>query len=193
MFAASFALAEPVTVLLFGERYANSGVILALLAFGYYFNAALGFNADTLRVYGRIRYIVIIDFTVMVIAVLMNLLFISQWGAVGAAVSSMLILVIQNILNHLGLLLGTSIRLFDWHYLRTYVTIIVGTLVLVVIQAVFDPPIYIGLPLTGLVSGIIVLLNRSVLDVADTFPELLKIPLVKYLFPRPSEQLAGQP
>ena len=190
LFAASFALAKPVTILLFGERYADSSVILALLALGYYFNAALGFNADTLRVYGRIKYIVIIDFIVMVAAVVLNLIFISQWGAVGAAVSTAAILIVHNILNHTGLLLGTSIRLFDWHYLRTYATIIVGAAGLLIVQALFSPPIYVGLPLTGLVSLAIVLLNRSVLDVADTFPELLKIPLVKYLFPRTSpEQL----
>jgi O-antigen/teichoic acid export membrane protein len=52
VFVVTFSLAQPMTMLLFGERYANSGIVLALLSFGNYFNAALGFNTYTLRVYG---------------------------------------------------------------------------------------------------------------------------------------------
>src|SRR5205807_8081013 len=40
LLAVSFSLAEPVTVMLFGARYAQSAPILALLAFGHYFTAA---------------------------------------------------------------------------------------------------------------------------------------------------------
>ncbi len=40
----TFALTKPLTLLLFGDRYESSAVLLAILAFGYYFQAALGFN-----------------------------------------------------------------------------------------------------------------------------------------------------
>ena len=58
IFALTFVLAEPVTVLFFGERYADSATILAMLSLGYYFNGALGLNAETLKVYGRVRTII---------------------------------------------------------------------------------------------------------------------------------------
>jgi O-antigen/teichoic acid export membrane protein len=45
IFLLTFALAKPLTLLLFGDRYESSAVLLAILAFGYYFQAALGFNA----------------------------------------------------------------------------------------------------------------------------------------------------
>lgn len=61
IFAASFALAQPLTVLLFGERYADSGMVLAFLAVGSFFNAAFGYNALTLRVFNKVRAIVVID------------------------------------------------------------------------------------------------------------------------------------
>ena len=61
LFALTFSLADPLTVTLFGERYEGSAVYLSLLALGYYFNAALGFNGLTLKVYGRLRYIVTIN------------------------------------------------------------------------------------------------------------------------------------
>jgi O-antigen/teichoic acid export membrane protein len=103
IFLITFALAEPLTILLFGERYAESGQIMALLAIGYYFNAALGFNADTLRIYGRLRYALTIDFVAMFVSLGLNLILIPSFGAVGAAIGTCVTLVIYNILNHLGL------------------------------------------------------------------------------------------
>ena len=50
VFVATCALAQPLTILFFGEAYATAGTVLALLAVGHYFSAALGFNAATLRV-----------------------------------------------------------------------------------------------------------------------------------------------
>jgi O-antigen/teichoic acid export membrane protein len=74
IFLLTFSLAQPLTLLLFGERYAESGWIMAVLAFGYYFNAALGYNADTLRIYGRLRYTVMIDFVAMFISLGLNVI-----------------------------------------------------------------------------------------------------------------------
>lgn len=184
VFVVSFSLARPVTILLFGHEYANSAPILAMLSLGYYFNAALGFNAHTLRVYGRIKYIVANTFVTMVIAVILSLLLIPRYGALGAAMSAAGTHIVQNILNHLGLLLGTSIQLFDWKYLRTYVSIIVAAGGLLVVEILVNPPVIIGLPLAGLVSLGVLLANRQALNIADTFPELMRLPLMKYLFPR---------
>src|SRR5690606_38946872 len=61
IFVATFSLARPITILLFEERYADSAVILALLSFGYYFNAALGQNGLTLKVFGKVRYVMVIN------------------------------------------------------------------------------------------------------------------------------------
>lgn len=187
VFVVSFSLARPVTILLFGQQYANSAPILALLALGYYFNAALGFNAHTLRVYGRIKYIVVIDFVAICIAILLNLVLIPRYGALGAALSASGTLITHNILNHLGLLLGTSIQLFDWKYLRTYIAIVIAAAGLLVLEILINPPVIIGLPLAGLVSLVVLLANRRVLNIADTFPELMRLPLMKRLFPRPAK------
>ena len=45
-------MAQALTVQLYGRRYADSAVYMALLSFGYYFNTALGFNGLTLRIFG---------------------------------------------------------------------------------------------------------------------------------------------
>ncbi len=61
LFALSFSMAGPLTVMLYTEEYAGSAIILALLSLGYYFSAALGFNGLTLKVYGKVRYIVVVN------------------------------------------------------------------------------------------------------------------------------------
>jgi O-antigen/teichoic acid export membrane protein len=182
IFLITFSLAQPLTVLLFGERYAESGWIMAVLAFGYYFNAALGYNADTLRIYGRLRYTVAIDFVAMFISLGLNLILIPRYGAIGAAVGTCGTLVLYNILNHLGLKLATKINLFQWRYLRVYLSIILGTLGLAVLQRFLGLPIYVGVALAGLISLLVLMFNREVLNIEHTFPELLRFRLVQLLF-----------
>lgn len=182
IFLVTFSLAQPITILLFGERYAQSSLIMALLAFGYYFNAALGFNADTLRVYGKIRYTVAIDFLAMLISLGLSLVLIPRYGALGAAVGTFGTLILYNTLNHIGLKFATKINLFQWRYLRVYGSIAVASLGLLVFQNTVSLPVYFGLPLAGLISLIVLIINRSVLNVEQTFPELMRFPLVRLLF-----------
>jgi len=182
IFLATFSLAQPLTLLLFGERYAQSGSIMALLAFGYYFNAALGYNADTLRVYGKLRYTVAIDFLAMLISLGLSLILIPRYGAMGAAIGTCGTLVIYNVLNHFGLKFATKINLFQWRYLRVYVSIVLGTLGLALFQSLLSLPIYIGLVLAGFISLIVLSINRNVLNLEQTFPELLRFRLIRLLF-----------
>lgn len=174
VFIVTFALAEPVTVLLFGERYASSSSILALLSLGYYFHAALGFNNYTLRVYGVIRYILLIDFIAATFTVVSGLILIPRYGAIGAAVTVTTTLILYNLLNHLGLRRYTDINLFDWRYLKAYVMVAAGAFSLLIVQIVLEPSIFVGLPIAALVSLLILRLNRTQLNIAETFPELLK-------------------
>jgi O-antigen/teichoic acid export membrane protein len=182
IFLVTFSLAQPLTVLLFGERYAQSGSIMAVLAFGYYFNAALGFNADTLRVHGKLRYTVTIDFLAMLVSVGLSLILIPQYGALGAAIGTCGTLVLYNILNHLGLKFATKVDLFQGRYLRVYLSIAVGAIGLMAFQTLVSAPIYVGLALAGLISLIVLVTNRNVLHVEQTFPELMRFRLVRLLF-----------
>jgi O-antigen/teichoic acid export membrane protein len=182
IFLLTFSLAQPLTLLLFGERYAQSGGIMAVLAIGYYFNAALGFNADTLRIYGRLRYTVMVDFVAMLLGLGLNMILIPRYGAMGAAIGTCGTLVIYNILNHLGLKFATTVDLFQWRYLRVYLSIVLGTLGLATLQSLFALPIYVGVLLAGIISLVVLLINRHVLNIQQTFPELVRFRLVRLLF-----------
>lgn len=182
VFLATFSLAEPFTVFLFGHKYAQSGLIMALLAFGYYFNAALGFNADTLRVYGRLRYTVTIDFIAMFISVGLSFVLVPRYGPMGAAIATCGTMVLYNILNQIGLRYATRISLFNLRYITVYVSIIVGTLVVYFFQKLVSDSIYVNLALAAIVSLIVLVINRSFLQIEHTFPELLRFPVVRLLF-----------
>jgi O-antigen/teichoic acid export membrane protein len=178
IFAASFSLARPLTVLLFEERYASSATVLALLALGDYMNAAMGFNAYTLRVFGKVRYIVAIDLISALAGVLLNVLLIPRYGAVGAAIGTTAALVLYNLLNHGGLLLGTQIKLFQPRYLRVYASIVLGAAVLLLIDQLFQPGVVAGSLLVALISLLLVVFNWQVMDAGRMFPELHRIPVL---------------
>jgi O-antigen/teichoic acid export membrane protein len=151
------------------------------LSLGNYFNAALGFNSFTLRVYGKVKYIVAIDILTVIIGLILYFLLIPRFGATGAAAATCAILVIYNLLNHTGLLLGTGIELFKWKYLRTYASIVIGALVLNLVQLFLSPHIIISFVLVVIVSLAILRFNGAALDVDHMFPELRRIPLVKLI------------
>jgi O-antigen/teichoic acid export membrane protein len=187
IFALTFSLAQPLTLLLFGEEYASSAVILALLSFGYYFNAALGQNGLTLKVYGKVRYVMGINIFAAVLNLGLNLFLIPRYGAFGAAVGTFTTLIIFNILKQGGLRLGTNIDLFDWHYVRVYLIITLAAIALLVVQWVTSAPAYVSIALAVIVSFAVFRLNRDALNVEQTFPEILRLPLASWIFGKKKE------
>lgn len=179
VFALTFAASGMLTVDMFGARYASSAVILTLLSFGYYFSAALGFNGLTLRVYGLVRYSVVIAVLAAIANVLLNFLLIPRYGAVGAAVGTCATLVAHNVLKQAGLRRGTGISVLHRDHLRGYAIIAVTAAVLLVLERVLDPGLIVSLTLVALTTLAVLVLNRRSLQIAGTFPELGRIPVVR--------------
>jgi O-antigen/teichoic acid export membrane protein len=182
IFMVTFSLAQPLTILLFGERYAGSATILALLSLGYYFNAALGFNNFTLRVFGKVRYIFVVDLILAVVTVFAFWILIPPYGATGAALATCGTLIAQNLFYQIGLKLETDVSFFQLRYLRVYLTVILGATGVVLIQLLLNPPLYIDIGIATLVSLLILRINHQALNVRETFPEILRLPLVQWFF-----------
>lgn len=181
IFAATFSLAQPITILLFGEQYADSGLILALLAVGYYYNAALGQNGLTLKVFGKVRYVMVINIMAAVLNLVVNLFLIPRFGAMGAALGTFITLMIFNTAKQAGLRLGTGIKLLEGSYLKVYLSIGLAALGLWLAQLLTSMPVYASVVVAGLVSVIVIRLNRDLLNVEETFPELLRLPFARLL------------
>jgi O-antigen/teichoic acid export membrane protein len=188
LFALTFSLAGDVTHLLFGARYDSSAVYLALLSVAYYVNTALGFNGLTLRVYGAMRSIVLINVGAAVLNLALNLILIPAYGPLGAAIGTTISLIVHNVLKQIGLNRVTGISLFDARYARVYFVITVGAVGLLLVEAIASPGFVIELTLAAAVSIVVFALTRDELRIGDTFPELLRLPLARRLFGGPANR-----
>ena len=177
----SFSLAEPVTTFLFGEAYAQSAIVLAILGAGFYLNSAFGHNSLILRVYGRVRFLVTVDVATAVVGVALAIPLIGLMGAVGAAIAATLIIVLQNILYQIGLQRSTSVSGFDVHYLPVYLGVPVAVGIVLVVQVTLEPPLWAGIAIAALVWLAYVAVMRRYLRLADTFPELRRLPLARLI------------
>jgi O-antigen/teichoic acid export membrane protein len=182
LFALTFSLAGEVTRVLYGERYDGSALYLAMLSLGYYFNTALGFNGLTLRVYGALRSIVLVNVAAAVLNLGLNLVLIPIYGPLGAAIGTTTTLIVHNILKQVALRMRTGMSLFEPRYLRVYTVLAVASAGLGIVELVVHPGFIVALVLAGIVSVAVFTLTRSELRIGRTFPELMRIPLVNWLF-----------
>lgn len=121
--------AAPVTELLFGARYADAAVLLALLSVGYFAQGATGPNGMTLQVYGHVRYLLAINAVAGAANVVGNLLLIPRYGATGAAIATTGTLILHNAAKQWGLRRCAGVHAIHPHYLPVYLTIAAGLLV----------------------------------------------------------------
>jgi len=182
MMAITVPLAGPTTSLLFGERYADSAGVLAVLSVGYYFGAALGFNTLTLMTYGKLRYIVKVNVTAAGVNLIGSVALIPRYGALGAAIANAGTIVLQNVLNQIGLRRAIGIPAFPRRYARVYVIVVAAALALAGTQAALSLPAAVTPLLAVVAFAAILLFTRHTLDVRSTFPEVLQIPLMRRLF-----------
>jgi O-antigen/teichoic acid export membrane protein len=184
IFAATFFLANPLAVLFFGQRYANSGPILAMLAFASYFGASVGFNVKTLRVYGNVRYAMIGDVIATLFAVVSGLLLIPRYGAIGGAIAFCASTIVHGLLNQYGLWLATGISPFVPASNRVNLAVVVATLGLLLLKQLWPPSLLLGIPVVALTSFLLVRLVRDSLRLKAMFPEIQRIPLARFLVER---------
>lgn len=180
VFLLTSSLAEPITVMLFGEPYRDSAPYLAILSIGMYFNAALGLNGLTLKVMGKLRYIVTLNLAAAAVNVGLNVLLIPPLGALGAAIATGATLVAHNVLKQAGLSLA-GIRVFEPRFVRLYAVIVAAAVVVLVIQLVLAPPVPVVLLTAAIASAAVLVVSRADLDLGETFPELQRIPLLRRL------------
>ena len=172
IFLGSFALAQPVTELLFGERYATSAPIMSILAVGFFANAAVGLNGFTLRIYGRVRYIVIADLSSAVIGIVMSVGLIHVAGAAGAAIGFSATLIAQNAFYQTGLWRIGLLDRSDIGALNVYATLLLAAVGLLLFQTATSAPLPIGATMVVIIGLAVVYRYRGLLRVTDVFPEL---------------------
>jgi O-antigen/teichoic acid export membrane protein len=175
------ALASPFTVAAFGERYASSALYLALLSIGYYVNAALGFNGVTVLMMGRVGYITIGNAFVLVWMVVVDLLLIPPWGATGAVVAVLSTQLVHNVFKHCGLGFGAGIGLVDRGHTKVLAQVVAMVAMLTALALITHPPLPVGMAVVAAVTLVLLRRTGAELDLIGTFPELARLPVVRWI------------
>jgi O-antigen/teichoic acid export membrane protein len=182
VFAMTGVFATTTTVTLFGERYASSGAVLMVLSIGYYINMALGYNVYVLQVCGRLRYLVLSNVSAAAVNVPLAFWLIPEYGALGAAFATAATMIGQNIANQIVLALTLRAHgVTRAGYLRPYLIVVAAVGVLAVVQLTFQPGIVAAVGVAAVTSVLVLRLSRRWLHLAETFPEVLKVPLLNRL------------
>jgi len=90
-------------------------------------------------------------------------------------------LVAQNALNQYALRSSLGTSFIERGYRRCYVVIVLAAALLWAFQLLLDPGLVIGLIAATVVSIGVVLASGSALELAETFPELMRVPLLRRL------------
>lgn len=182
VFLVTTLLAEPLTTTLFGQRYAGSGRLLAILAVGYYFSASLGCNGLLLQVLGDVRWVVAGNVLTLVCAVAGGIVLVSAYGATGAALSAAGALVVRNVFNQVGLQRHAQTAGFERRYLRVYGVLAAAAAAVTLAQHLVRPPLPVAVAVVLLAAVAVARLVRGELRIAETFPEVGRLPVVGRLF-----------
>jgi O-antigen/teichoic acid export membrane protein len=174
LFALSFTAAVPLTVTLFGERYAAAAPILSVLALGRFVDSMAGFNAATLRVSGQLRQLIRANVIGALVTVALTVVLIPSMGAVGAAMGAVVGLTAFTLLKQMALRATAGVTAFDVTHAGPYLTIAVTTAGLVVVRLLWADVLWIVLPAVAVASLAVLISARVSLSVSDTFPELAR-------------------
>jgi O-antigen/teichoic acid export membrane protein len=178
VFAMAFSFARATTTGIYGERYADSAPIMALLSVGYYFFAVTGFNGLTLKIYKQLRYSVSVDIAAAILNVAVNLVLIPRYGTLGAAIGTSGTLLVHNALKQYGLWRYLHVNLFQLPYTKIYAALFVVALALLGLQSVLPASLLIAIPLSAAGSLLVLWIARDALEIDATFPELRRWPVV---------------
>jgi O-antigen/teichoic acid export membrane protein len=181
LFALSFTAAGPLIHVLYGERYLAAGSVLSLLALGQFLDCAAGFNAQTLRVAGKVRLLIAANAASVASNIAVSIVLIPSMGAVGAGVGTAVGYVVYAILKQTALVFGTSVASFDPAHRGAYLTLAVATLALLALRILSPGSAWILVPSVALASLVVLMRARVSLRVSDTFPELARWRVVRAL------------
>ena len=129
---------------------------------------------------------VAVDTGTAILALGLNLVLISRYGALGAALATTGILLIQNLLVHLGLRRILDGLPFPSTHRKAYLWVTGGAGLLLGVQSLLNPPLIVSVVIGVATSLVVLMRNRDVLMIGDTFPELAKIPFLGKVLGAPS-------
>lgn len=181
IFALTFCIAPKLVVVLFGQEYASSAAVLAVLAIGNFAAVAMAFNAESLQVLHRTRALAWSNLLMIVSSVVLAALLCPAYGAMGAAIAVTVARLLGVGTRQIALLRSNAMSATPTAIRSIWLQLLGASLGVGLVGWVWQPALMIQLLVMAL--GCLWLLRACArkLDVARTFPELLRVPLISRL------------
>ena len=182
VFALSFIFAKDLVTTVYGDAYAASSSVLVILSVGYFAQTLTGYNGQTLKIYGHLRFAVAVDLLAVTGNVLLNIYAVPRWGALGAAGATSVTLMAHNLAKQVGLRRLAGIRIVERAYVRLLAT--AGGLVagLAVVESTVDPGILLGGVLTLGATVLLTRWNSGLLRPGDLVPQIEGVGVLRRVF-----------
>jgi O-antigen/teichoic acid export membrane protein len=123
LFVTLVVFPDQIITLVFGSVYSAGGSALAILAIGFFTNAAVGRNKETLSALGETQVILVSNVVAFLANILLNLFLIPIYGFMGAAVASAASYVFLNITIYAFLRYRFGITPFTRRSRRAFIAI----------------------------------------------------------------------
>jgi O-antigen/teichoic acid export membrane protein len=179
--------ASPLTLLLFGSRYANAAGAMATLMIGSFVTVACGPNVDLLGVYGQVRYVVWTNVAAVAVNLVLSVVLISIAGPLGAALATTLTLLMLNGAWQLGLARRTDVRAFDRAFLPLYLLMAAVTGGLAIVRVLIEPGLAVAVVLIAAAWLVVLVGARRQLELTEIFGDFADLPPLRWLV-RPKAQ-----
>ena len=182
VFVATFAASGSILHVLYGTKYSDAAVVLSLLALGEYVNVALGLNGLTLRLLSDVRYSVTVNIVAALVGIAANVALVPKFGALGAAYATAGTAILHCVLKQFGLARATGVRAFELRFAALYAGIVACAVAVVLGQLAMPGRPALPLVLAAAASLLLLVASKRVLMVTETFPEVMRVPLIRLLF-----------
>jgi O-antigen/teichoic acid export membrane protein len=177
IFALTFGVAPAVVPLLFGEAYAESAPLLALLAVGHYVGVCLGFNSEALQVFERTRALVGTNIISILMGAGLLIWLCPLYGPLGAAIAVSSARVTGTLFRHIVLLQLADFESVPRELKLIWFKIFAASALIAIFGWVWELPLLGQVVLVGGISLLLLRLTAHALDIGRSFPELLRIRL----------------
>lgn len=110
--------AKFVVTFLFGKEYVGSAIVLQCLALGFSVQALLGPTGITLVSDGRNKEVFVFTLIGTLSVIALCLILVPRQGAIGAAISTSMAMILSNLLRSISLIYHRGIHPFSWQYVK---------------------------------------------------------------------------
>lgn len=181
VFALTFGIAPKLVTVLFGHEYASSAAVLAVLAVGYFAAVAMAFSSESLQVLHRTRALVWSNLLMIVSSIVLALLLVPKYGALGAAFAVTAARLMGVGIRQAALMRSGSMTTTPAAVRSIWARLFSASVVVAIVGWAWHPALWIQLLVLAVVCLALLRACARKLDIGRTFPELLRLPLINRL------------